>query len=180
MEERWWLSLIIGGPIVAWVGSWILYAFGELVEDVHALRYDLRMDHMNKNVQLLATSLASEKKAEPEKQENGEHTTERSAHEQIPTKQHMPVKNESGDTYWICGKCSAKNLRSRNDCCWLCGNPVGSTPTTPKTSETPGGETGKATALEAENDTIVCSECKCKQPAGRTVCWHCGVKFENI
>ena len=29
---------IILGPIVAWVGSWILYAFGQLVEDVHAMR----------------------------------------------------------------------------------------------------------------------------------------------
>lgn len=28
----------IFGPIVAWVSSWILYAFGELVEDVHAIR----------------------------------------------------------------------------------------------------------------------------------------------
>ena len=26
------------GPIVAYIGSWILYAFGELVEDVHAIR----------------------------------------------------------------------------------------------------------------------------------------------
>ena len=30
--------IAIVGPIVAWVGSWILYAFGELVEDVHAMR----------------------------------------------------------------------------------------------------------------------------------------------
>jgi predicted RNA-binding Zn-ribbon protein involved in translation (DUF1610 family) len=30
--------VMILGPIVAWVGSWILYAFGELVEDVHAIR----------------------------------------------------------------------------------------------------------------------------------------------
>ena len=28
----------ICGPIVAYVSSWILYAFGELVEDVHAMR----------------------------------------------------------------------------------------------------------------------------------------------
>ena len=30
--------VLVCGPIVAWVGSWILYAFGELVEDVHAIR----------------------------------------------------------------------------------------------------------------------------------------------
>lgn len=32
------LLTLFCGPIVAWVSSWILYAFGELVEDVHAIR----------------------------------------------------------------------------------------------------------------------------------------------
>ena len=32
------LLTLFCGPIVAWVSSWILYAFGELVEDVHAMR----------------------------------------------------------------------------------------------------------------------------------------------
>ena len=32
------LLTLVCGPIVAWVSSWILYAFGELVEDVHAIR----------------------------------------------------------------------------------------------------------------------------------------------
>ena len=29
---------MVGGPIVALVSTWTLYAFGELVEDVHAIR----------------------------------------------------------------------------------------------------------------------------------------------
>ena len=32
------LITLICGPIIAWVSSWILYAFGELVEDVHFIR----------------------------------------------------------------------------------------------------------------------------------------------
>ena len=32
------LLTLVCGPIIAWVGSWILYAFGQLVEDVHAMR----------------------------------------------------------------------------------------------------------------------------------------------
>ena len=32
------LLTLVCGPIVAYIGSWILYAFGELVEDVHAIR----------------------------------------------------------------------------------------------------------------------------------------------
>ena len=29
---------LVCGPAVAYIGSWVLYAFGELVEDVHAIR----------------------------------------------------------------------------------------------------------------------------------------------
>ena len=37
--EAWWaLLIIVFGPVVAWVSSWILYAFGELVEDIHAMK----------------------------------------------------------------------------------------------------------------------------------------------
>lgn len=32
------LLTLVCGPIIAWVGSLILYAFGQLVEDVHAMR----------------------------------------------------------------------------------------------------------------------------------------------
>ena len=32
------LLTLFCGPIVAWIGSWILYAFGELVEDVRDIR----------------------------------------------------------------------------------------------------------------------------------------------
>lgn len=37
-ENGFGLILLLGGPIVAWVSSWLLYAFGELVEDIHAMR----------------------------------------------------------------------------------------------------------------------------------------------
>ena len=33
-----YLLICIFGPIVAWVSSWLLYAFGQIVEDVHAIR----------------------------------------------------------------------------------------------------------------------------------------------
>lgn len=37
-EDALYIFIAIVGPIIAWVGSWILYAFGELVEDTHAMR----------------------------------------------------------------------------------------------------------------------------------------------
>ena len=40
LEELFVVALItlFCGPVAAWVSSWILYAFGQLVEDVHAMR----------------------------------------------------------------------------------------------------------------------------------------------
>ena len=32
------LLTLFCGPIIAWVSSWVLYAFGELVEDIHSIR----------------------------------------------------------------------------------------------------------------------------------------------
>ena len=37
-EDVLYILLVIFGPLVAWVSSWILYAFGEMVEDIHAMR----------------------------------------------------------------------------------------------------------------------------------------------
>ena len=38
-EDGWWaLFIIFFGPIIPWVSSWSLYAFGQLVEDTHKIR----------------------------------------------------------------------------------------------------------------------------------------------
>lgn len=37
-NEAMGLLVIVLGPFVAWVSSWLLYAFGQLVEDIHELR----------------------------------------------------------------------------------------------------------------------------------------------
>jgi hypothetical protein len=42
--------IAIVGPIVAWVGSWILYAFGELVEDVGTIRYQVQHEKSTKQI----------------------------------------------------------------------------------------------------------------------------------
>ena len=42
------LLILICGPLVAWVSSWILYAFGELVEDVGTIRYQVQHEKSTK------------------------------------------------------------------------------------------------------------------------------------
>ena len=36
----WWIPLVsaVVGPFLVWIGSWAMYAFGEFVEDIHAMR----------------------------------------------------------------------------------------------------------------------------------------------
>ena len=38
--EFFWIPLVgaIVGPVLVWVEIWVLYAFGEFVEDIHAIR----------------------------------------------------------------------------------------------------------------------------------------------
>jgi hypothetical protein len=36
--EGGYILISVFGPMIAWVSSWLLYAFGELVEDVHTIR----------------------------------------------------------------------------------------------------------------------------------------------
>lgn len=38
IEEPVFFLVALLGPFAAWISSWVLYAFGELVEDVHAIR----------------------------------------------------------------------------------------------------------------------------------------------
>ena len=45
------LLTLFCGPIIAWVSSWILYAFGELVEDVHAMRNNVKNSTIEKNTE---------------------------------------------------------------------------------------------------------------------------------
>jgi len=55
--------IAIVGPIVAWVGSWILYAFGELVEDTHAMRkkyYPMAEEQANREAEEKAKREAKE------------------------------------------------------------------------------------------------------------------------
>ena len=41
-EDEWMLIVgllaLVVGPLVAWVSSWLLYAFGQITDDLHAMR----------------------------------------------------------------------------------------------------------------------------------------------
>ena len=108
--------VLICGPLVAWVSSWILYAFGEFVEDTKAIRYNTEIIIQSTNhnpVEETARNNKSEAKECPNHQP------------EVCTKNkavNVPTENSVEDTTWVCGKCNTRNLLS-NNACWRCGNP---------------------------------------------------------
>ena len=44
VEEEWWCTLILFcGPIVAWVSSWLLYGFGEIIDKLCDIEHNTAM-----------------------------------------------------------------------------------------------------------------------------------------
>ena len=117
------LLLAICGPIAAFVGSWVLYAFGELVEDVHALR--------NKEGTTKETT-KREAEAKREVEEKVDHRTEEEfvpsilvapkTSEKFPEKRMQPSTTfsvtEKGTI--VCARCGYEQPADRK-ICWRCG-----------------------------------------------------------
>ena len=104
------LSILLG-PVVAWVSSWLLYAFGQLVDDVNATRDTMPfVRDLGQSIRALVSQQKTEHKPAPQNRT----TTKNPAPERV-------VPNQEGEGFWICGKCKTKNLNTRNDC-WSCGN----------------------------------------------------------
>ena len=60
-----WIPLVgaIVGPVLVWVESWVLYAFGEFVEDTHAMRkkyYPMAEEQANREAEEKANREAEE------------------------------------------------------------------------------------------------------------------------
>ena len=42
IEEGWCAIVLFGGPVVAWISSWLLYGFGELIDKVCDIERNIR------------------------------------------------------------------------------------------------------------------------------------------
>ena len=63
--ELCWIPLVgaIIGPVFIWIGSWTMYAFGEFVEDTHAMRntyYPIAEEQANRETEEKAKHEAEE------------------------------------------------------------------------------------------------------------------------
>ena len=92
------LLTIILGPVVAWVSTWLLYAFGELVEDIHAIRneYYPIINDIKKNVRLMADPIIreAEEKALCEAEEKALREAEEKALRETPAKVQQTIQKK--------------------------------------------------------------------------------------
>ena len=129
-EDGWWaLFVILFGPIVAYVSSWLLYAFGQLVENT----YDITNQNavINRNVKIIAQPIIDEvekkRKAEDDAKRKSKEDAKREAEEK--TEHHTEGKKEWGAIAnfsvtekgtIICAQCKFEQPGNRS-CCWHCG-----------------------------------------------------------
>ena len=96
---------IIVGPIVSLVGSWILYAFGQLVEDVHAMRDK--------------EGTTKEGHAKRETEEKAEQKTTISPNQEVKENVVVPVQIKNGK--YECPKCGCSVKKGQEKCLCFSG-----------------------------------------------------------
>jgi hypothetical protein len=98
---------LIAGPLVAWVSSWLLYAFGELVE---------KTTKNEQNTAKMVVLLESVRRAQSTQvAQEGEKPVQEAAK---PTAEVLLTMEDC----WFCKGCRTRNLRNRPRC-WRCGKP---------------------------------------------------------
>ena len=99
----WWIPLVsaVVGPFLVWIGSWAMYAFGEFVEDIHAMR-----DKEGTTAEVKAKREAearikreAELKAQREAEEKAQREAEERRKEQV-----AEIEQPSGEQCQLCGK----------------------------------------------------------------------------
>lgn len=143
--------IMILGPIVAWVGSWLLYAFGELVENVCAIRSKEYRATVNTTAVSSTTTT---------------YTTKPSV-----------VAAPSISNGWRC-TCGRNHAAYESSC--VCGvTKAEARSTNSATTENDPNKANAPISAEIKDGEKVCPKCGTAQKADRRVCWSCGQPFAN-
>ena len=122
--ELCWIPLVgaIVGPVLVWVESWVLYAFGEFVEDIHAIR-----DKEGTTKEVNAKRKAEEKikrEAELKEQQEAAERAKREAKERAKwQEENKSQNNELSDDDFIdiaCPKCGEMLSFLKNETKGIC------------------------------------------------------------
>ena len=113
-DELWGPLVLFCGPIVAWVSSWLLYGFGELIEDTSSAKKELIQ--INRNIHIMAEPMIA-KKEEADRQARKE-AIERAKQEAIEKVRKTHLTNQAhtdNKDAWVCS-CGYHNGGWRNEC----------------------------------------------------------------
>lgn len=116
-----YILLCIVGPIVAWVSSWVLYAFGELVEDVHAMRNKERssigaINSIHTGEHNGQQTVSCNKESSSTDTINSSHTSEDNDQQTVSRNKKNTYSFFVG--YWVCPKCNRGNPDELDKCKW--------------------------------------------------------------
>ncbi len=120
------LLTLFCGPIVALISTWLLYAFGQLVDDTHVARD--QNANIDKNLQMLAKPMIdeAEAKAKREAEEKAKRIAEAKAEREAKAKTKQSenaatfVLHKNNDAPYWCGKCGCDGPYDGN--CPECGS----------------------------------------------------------
>ena len=145
--------VMIVGPLVAWVGSWLLYGFGELIET-------------NAETRDLTAELLRCKMSAPSSEGPAPVTVVRQTGATQPTAAPKRTTASSGGWVCTCGRTNASNVSS-----CVCG--------VTKFAAAQKKAGNDNVHAEIVNGEKVCPKCGTAQKADRKVCWSCGANFDN-
>lgn len=111
------IVVIIGGSIFSWIGSFVLYGFGELVENSSLIRYELSKRNSSSNTLETSSVLQSESTSEPfwvcpHCTKHNPPTLQVCV---CGTRKPIPANRD-----WVCPNCSTEN-KSYMGTCMKCG-----------------------------------------------------------
>ena len=134
-EDAWWALLtIIFGPIVAYVSTWTLYAFGQFVDDINVIRHKLpTVNGIEKNMQnsFKYCTIDTREKTKKETQEKVKPEVENTAKQDTAEKTEQKPDDKSQEIL-PCPHCG-ENLTfmgwddsdlQENQFCPLCGKEI--------------------------------------------------------
>ena len=70
LEEWWCILILIGGPILAWVSSWLLYGFGEIIDKLCDIERNTRGGKSTIEIKRKAEKIEKEAAAKAEWEED--------------------------------------------------------------------------------------------------------------
>ena len=108
------LVFMIAGPFIAWISSWVLYGFGELIEKVSGIELNTRENGSNHKLDTY-DDLEAETTDDYDTELFDETTY-------LSDQEAGNNPNTYLKDYWICGRCGWHNFNKQSEC-WKCSNP---------------------------------------------------------